>query len=145
MYVTSSPSERLEHKRIDKERESSSFGFVEQPEVSKKIVNLPVDYISRNIGFWQKNEFQKELQEKNTQNNPTLFKAISDTLQAKESYTQNSKIFSNYPKVLHQAIDQTPKIDINFADGVQEMQEKNMRNVMVNTYLSNDRYYQVTA
>lgn len=145
MYVTSNPSERVDPKRVDKERESSSFVLPQQPEISKNISNLPVDYISRNIGFWQRQELEKELQQKPAQNNPTLFKAISDTLQAKESYTQNSKLFLSHSKAPHQVIDQTPKLDTHFSDSIQEIQEKNMRSVMVNTYLNNDKYYQVTA
>lgn len=145
MYVQTNPSERVEPKKVDYERENKSFKLPEQLEISKSISNLPVDYISKNIGFWQKNELQKELQEKPAQNNPVLFKAISDTLQAKESYTQNSKHYLHYPKIQSLSMDQTPKLGENLSDEIEEIKEKNMRSVMVNTYLSNDKYYQVTA
>ena len=42
-------------------------------------------------------------------------------------------------------LSQTPKIDEKLPLDVQEAKEKTLRHTMLNTYISNDNYYRITA
>ena len=42
-------------------------------------------------------------------------------------------------------LSQTPSIDKKQSLDIQKIQEKNLRQTMVNTYLANDKYFQITA
>jgi hypothetical protein len=65
---------------------------------------------------------------------------------AEQAYSEGVKKFAfalRNTKVT--TIDQTPKIDTTLPNEIQELKESKLRHKMVNTYLSNDRYYQLTS
>ena len=101
--------------------------------------NLPINYISNYKSFSNK----QKLLDNQTKNKNTVkfkkindFKKINNIKNAKDSYKSNSHMFSlvSIPKT---TINQTPKIN-NF-------NLLNMKHKMVNTYIENDKYYQITA
>ena len=115
--------------------------------------SIPSQYISKNLAHTNKQEldFQKE-QLKNPQNEVT--KEIKETLtkfavnnsltNAKNAYEHTTKIYTPYTKQSI-SLNQTPKMDKNLPEEAYEAKEFHMRHTMIHTYISNDRYYQVTA
>lgn len=114
---------------------------------------IPAEFISNSQANTNKQnlEFQKE-QIKNPQD--VSAKEIKETLNkfatnnsltsAKNAYADSNKMYSVFPKQSI-SIDQTPTMDRNLPQEAQEAKELTMRHKMINTYMSNDRYYQITA
>lgn len=129
--------------KLNKEAASASF----------KSSGVPIDYISRSQAHSNKQEleFQKE-QLKNPDNQ--ALKDAKDTMNkfashnslssAKNAYENTNKVFSVFSKQAT-TLDQTPKMDRNLPQEAQEAKELTMRHQMVNTYISNDNYYRITA
>lgn len=115
--------------------------------------SIPIDYISRSQTYTNKQEleFQKE-QLKNPDNKEA--KATKETLNtftsynslssAKNAYEASNKMYSLFPKQSI-TIDQTPKMDKNLPQEAYEAKDLAMKYKMINTYISNDNYYRVTA
>lgn len=131
------------YKSESSKKESDSFksellkSSVIEPYTNK---NLPIDYISN---YKSLNNHQKLLEQEKSQDE-TKLKKLSLLNNAKNAYDENSKIFP-LTKKPSLTLSQIPKIDKKEPKDIQEAKEKNLRHVMVNTYLSNDRYYQITA
>ena len=144
-------SEQTEFKKTEKGRESSTFALETKPDAPfLKPSTLPVDYVAKNSGFWQKYELQRQMQEQQKQGEKfqdatQLFTRASTLQHAKEVYTHPLKTFSLYPKPHAKAIDQTPKIDERLSPQAHEFKELQMRRTMINTYVANDTYYKITA
>ena len=103
--------------------------------------NIPINYISNYKSFANK---QKLLGTETKSKDEDKFKKMSDKTNAKTSYETNSHMFSlvSIPK---KPINQIAKTSENYPQNIQDIKEQNTRHKMVNTYLSNDKYYQVTA
>lgn len=102
--------------------------------------NLPVDYISNYKSLNNQQKLQERLEEKSSQE----FKKLTTSNSAKTAYEEGVKIFalSKKPPL---TLSQTPQIDEKLPKETQEAKEKNLRSLMINTYISNDRYYKITA
>lgn len=102
--------------------------------------NIPINYISNYKSFANQQKLQEQVKTKDE----IKFQRISAMKTAKVSYESNSKMFSlvSLPKT---PINQTLKINDNLSQNIKELKEKNARYKMVNTYLANDKYYQITA
>lgn len=151
-YIAASKiSEQTELKKTEKGRETSPFTLETKSETPfLKPSALPVDYVAKNSGFWQKYELQRQMQEQQKQGEKLqdatgLFSKISTLQHAKDVYANPLKTFSLYPKPHAKAIDQTPKIDERLSPQAHEFKELQMRRTMVNTYVANDTYYKITA
>ncbi|MBU0721370.1 hypothetical protein KJ877_08505 [bacterium] len=149
-YINTNSSARNDGADSQKVKKEPSFGsgLSEKQTLSfTDAIHLPVDYIAKKSAFWHKLELQKK-EAQNTQKDieqKTKEFTQHKTLQnAQKAYTENSKIFSLFLKA-NPTLDQTPKIDKKLPKDIQDLKEKNIRHTMVNTYLSNDRYYQLTA
>ncbi|MCD6432478.1 MAG: hypothetical protein J7L21_00410 [Sulfurimonas sp.] len=90
--------------------------------------NLPINYISSYKAFSNKQKLQNPLRDKST----ITYNKIAIKKNAETAYEEGSKIFS-LSKKPHIALSQTPKA------------ESNLRHTMVNTYIANDRYYQISV
>ena len=102
--------------------------------------NLLVDYISNYKSLSNQQKLHERVQEKDTDE----FKKLTIINNAKTAYDEGIKIFSlsrNPPLTLSQ----TPKIDEKLPKEIQEAKEKSLRSLMINTYLTNDKYYKITA
>lgn len=143
-YITTNPSEKSSAQRVER-RSSSSESFESRlkdhaPLESKNTQALPINYISNYKAFSNKQKMQEGFVDKDTQK----FSKINTLNSAKEAYSENSKRFSLFlePKLTQS---QTPQIDKTLPPDLQLAQEQQLRYTMVNTYLSNDKYYQITA
>lgn len=156
-YIQTDSTVKSNKQRLEKPS-SSSDEFAQK--LSQKTPNtnftsspIPAEFISKSQAYLNKQEleFQKE-QLKNPQNSGTKelketlskFTANNSLTSAKHAYENINKAFSVFPKQAS-SIDQTPKMDQNLPAQAHEAKELSMRHKMVNTYLANDRYYQVTA
>ncbi|MEA3330448.1 MAG: hypothetical protein U9Q29_01990 [Campylobacterota bacterium] len=133
-YIHTNRLTNATNERVEKSKHvGSSFNSVlSQNEVlkSKSSENLPINYVSNYKAFNNKQKLQNPFQDKNT----TTYKTITTKENAKIAYEDSSKIFSlsQKPSI---TLNQTPKIE----------SELNVRHAMINTYIANERYYQVTA
>ena len=143
-YISTNTSDRTQKHGAEKSgRESASFDTklsTKPTQVLNKLSNLPIDYVSNYKSY----NNQQKLQEQTQDFNKTKFTKMTAMSSAKVAYEDNSKLFSLLQKP-HATQDQTPKIDKKLPKEIQEIKEKNLRHTMVNTYLANDNYYQITA
>ncbi|MDA3908381.1 MAG: hypothetical protein PF437_04785 [Sulfurimonas sp.] len=143
-YVNTNNSDRTANQKIDKSKPSNgSFASkLEQSSVleSKNTQDLPITYISNYKAFSNKQKLQEQFQNKDE----VKYNKINAMKNAQTAYKDNSTIFSLFiePKATQS---QTPQIDKKLPSELQKAQEQSMRHTMVNTYLANDKYYQITA
>ncbi|EDZ62345.1 hypothetical protein SMGD1_0634 [Sulfurimonas gotlandica GD1] len=143
-YVSTNSSDRTANQRVDRAKPSDgSFESKLQLDSvleSKNTQNLPITYISNYKAFSNKQKMQEEFQSKDTEK----YAKINSKKNAKNAYADNSTMFSLFlePKATQS---QTPQVDQKLPSDLQKAQEQNMRHIMVNTYLANDKYYQITA
>lgn len=136
-YVQTDSSKKTSSPKSNYEQNSSYVKNTKKsPQTQLTLLkNLPIDYISKNEGFASRlkaQNYNKDL-EKSTKKY-----ADSKTMQsAKSAYEYNSKI-SFISQKAEITLNQTPLYD-------SKLQETNVRLKMVNTYIQNDKYYQVTA
>jgi type IV secretory pathway TraG/TraD family ATPase VirD4 len=154
-YIQTNTSKTNEKQKVSESKAGSSFSskLREQPKLKlSSFVNLPVDYISKSSKTQV--EIQRESRklqnpqdiEQNRREKQIIAISQKQTLQsAKIAYQDNSKLFSLIQKPQTKTIDQTPKNDLKLPTNIQELKEENMRRVMVNTYIQNDKYYKITA
>ena len=114
-----------------------SKSSVLKPYINK---DLPIDYISNYKSFNNQQKLHEQLQ---TQDELKV-KKLTLLSSAKVAYEDNSKIFQLIRKPAL-TLSQPSKIDEKEPKELKEAKEKNLRHVMVNTYLSNDKYFQITA
>ena len=156
-YIHPNTSERTARQRFEKQgSESQKFNIKSsesESDVNFKSSNLPIDYILKSNTFSNKQELELQKQQlkessdidlSKTKNNLSKFNEPNSLLNAKNAYESNSEMFSLFQKP-HPTLDQTPKIDLQLPKQAQEVKEINLRHSMVNTYIQNDRYYQITA
>jgi hypothetical protein len=156
-YVQTDSSVKDAKQKLQKPN-SSSDSFAQKLAQKTPTANftsspIPAEFISKNQANINKQnlEFQKE-QTKNPQDvsakeiKETLkkFSANNSLTSAKNAYENSNKMYFLFPKQAI-SIDQTPKMDKNLPQEAYEAKELNMRHKMVNTYVSNDKYYQITA
>lgn len=155
-YIQTNTSDKVTKQKDQTSKSEPSFSskFLEQPKLEPVIVStLPVDYVNKAKSFNNKLEMKRQEEALKNPNNDNASKSKEltkeftsrKTLQnAQTAYEDNSKMFSLYKKP-HHSLDQTPSTDTNLPENIQKLKEQNMRRTMVNTYLQNDRYYQITA
>ena len=102
--------------------------------------SLPIDYVSSYKSFQNQQKLQEQLQ---GQDSFTL-KGLNTLANAKNAYEESTKKFSLAKKPTF-ALDLTPKIDTSMPQETKEAKVETLRQMMVNTYLANDRYYRITA
>ena len=145
-YVNPNSSIKTQNELADVSKKTTpSFGSKLLQTVTKNIPlgkELPLNYISNYKAL--NNRQRLEQQDANANFAKTKFTTISSTKNAQVAYSDNSTIFSLLIKP-KQTLNQTPKVNANFPVQVQQANEQLTRNVMINTYISNDNYYKITA
>ncbi|QOY52561.1 hypothetical protein [Candidatus Sulfurimonas baltica] len=143
-YISTNSSDRTEKNREGQSKdESKSFNLKSSSDSATNFSptkNLPIDYVSNYKSF----NNQQKLQEQIKSQDEIRYTNIKDIKNAKAAYEDNSKMFSLSKKPTT-SLDQTPKINKDLPKSIQELKEHKLRQAMVNTYLANDRYYQLTA
>jgi len=155
-YISTNTQDKTLRERSSNTKETPSFKsalYEPQELIQNKSLSLPIDYVSNNKSFGNKLELQRQEQELQQSSNSELDKSKELTKEfannksmrsAAVAYKEGSNMFALVRKT-HFTIDQTPTIDKNLSNELQEVKEKNLRHTMVNTYLSNDNYYKITA
>ena len=155
-YISTNPQDRTQKERTSAAKETSLFKLnLSEPQetLGYKSIHLPGDYVDNSKTFGNRLELNRQEQEllKNEENGLAKSKELTKEFtnqnglkSAQVAYQDGMKFFSILRKT-HQTIDQTPSIDKNLSPETQGLQELNLRHVMVNTYLANDKYYQLTA
>ncbi len=144
MYINTNNSDKSVNQRIEKSSPANASFASELAQnsivESKSTQNLPITYISNYKAFSNKQKLQEQFPNKDE----VKYAKINTLKNAKAAYEDNSIMFSLFiePKATQS---QTPHIDADLPNDLQKAQEQNMRHVMVNTYLENDKYYQITA
>ena len=156
-YVTSNSSDKtIKAVANTKETKNSAFSNKLSQNITHSSLpkqNSSINYVSQ--GRAQHNKQMIEISQKSPQNSKSSdfkrtnnirnnFSSNASIQSAKVAYTSNSTMFSLLKKPTA-TIDQTPIIDKNLPQNIQELKEKSMRHLMVNTYLANDNYYKITA
>ena len=117
-----------------------------KPTISANYISQERSTYNKQLIELKQNNIQNEKKEdfKTANNSTKNFSLSASLLSARVAYSSNSKMFSLLRKPVA-TLNQTPTLDTTLPKNVQEIQEKNMRNLMVNTYLANDNYYKITA
>ena len=143
-YISSESSIKSHQERL--QRDKSSTNEFESKLLSKSVKNVdttskfPINYISN----YKALNNQQKLQENFQEGDKTKFLKLEAQAEAKNAYSDNSKIFSLiFPP--RATLNQTPAIDTKLPQNIQDIKEENLRQTMVNTYISNDNYYRITA
>jgi len=140
-------------KKSQNERESStkkeaeSFNsklFSSVPKDVKLTQNLPLNYISNYKALHTKQQLDQQIKEQTQTVAKMKFSKLSAQNSAKSTYIENFTMFSllTKPKA---TLTQTPKLDRNLPQKAQDMQKSFQQVKMVNTYVSNENYYRITA
>lgn len=148
-HIQTNNSQKVTKQEFNKEA-SSSKSFSSQlsqalpQNSSHEKPSIPVDYISKALVLNNKQELENKKSTDTTQDNLEKFTLRSSLQSAKEAYEGNSKMFSlvTVPKI---ALNQTPSVENTLPPEPKDIKELHMRHQMVNTYISNDNYYRVTA
>lgn len=155
-YIQTDSSSRTQKQRDEGQQNNSESSFSSKllqnikKDSAVRQLSLPIDYTKDNNYFANRHKIQ--LQEKNQQNQILLkadeytkkFSNYNTSQNATTAYESNSKLFSllKKPKI---ALNQTPHTDKRLPKDIQSLQESNLRNIMVNTYINNENYYKITA
>jgi len=152
-YLQTNNSKKTSEKNSDKDNQNIS-SFKQHTKKSSSLFisqnnNIDINYISKNQSFIkQKIEFQREkLNKPNKNNNLNItqsFKGAKKLLNARQAYSDNSKFHSFLKKPKH-VLNQQTKIDLNLPNTTLETQNSFAKIKMINTYISNNQYYLVTA
>lgn len=142
-YVSTNLTERPERERSTTQRTTKTFSSVitkNTPIQAYNPKNFPIDYISN----YKSLNNQQKLEAQISDNKNPLSKNLKDFTGAKLAYESNTVMFSliKKPKV---ALNQNLKVSDIYPQNIQELKENNLRDKMVNIYLENDRYHQITA
>ncbi|MCK4737226.1 MAG: hypothetical protein KAT10_01595 [Sulfurimonas sp.] len=143
-YINTNTSEKS-HKqagsRLKDKAEPFNLELSKNPVLKSNITkNLPIDYVSNYKSF----NTQQKLQEQAKSPNEIKFNKIKNMDSAKVAYEEGSKMFPLFKKP-SSALSQPIKMSKEAPQNIQDLKEENLRHVMVNTYIVNDKYYQITA
>jgi len=155
-YIQSDISTKENRQRLEKPSAESDFSSKlskASSSVDFKSSVTPIDYISKSQAHTNKQEIAYQ-QEKlknpeskilnDTKETLNKFTAHSSLTSAKNAYENINKAFTAFSKNTA-TLNQTPQMDNNLPEEAQEAKELSMRYKMVNTYISNDNYYRITA
>jgi len=141
-YVQTNATDKTSKtKDIKEPQHTNSFAsqFLKKPQLQKpQLSNTPINYVQDSKVFNNKQKLNQNIESKQGLVNANKFNFTSSLTNAKVAYTSNSNMFSIVAK---------PKPSLS--------QEQNIKNdpsstiykklSAINTYLSNDKYYQITA
>ncbi len=143
-YISTTVNDKINKPKLDAQKtESKPFDSIlskDKPLQAYDNKNIPINYISNYKSFSNQQKLQEQVKSKDE----VKFKKISDIKNAKSAYESNSSIFSlmSIPKTSLSQLSTTSNM---YDKNTQELKENNLKYKMVNTYLSNDKYYQITT
>ena len=146
-YVDTSSIKRVQndkHETTKSPTESFSSKLL-QNSLNKTLVpsnTHTLDYVSNYKALRTKQQITQ--QEQSQSSEKAKFTKVNAQGNAKVAYEENSKMFSFLVKP-KTSLDLTPKIDKRLPEPALKVKESIMKIQMVNAYISNDNYYQITA
>ncbi len=112
---------------------------------TRTLVNTPVNHQSNHQFLRTKAKIQQQAEQDNQTNQTTKFKTMNSQIKASSAYTANSTMFSLIPKNKLTLKHNTQAINQNLPQEIKDIKESFLKIKMVNTYISNNNYYQITA
>ncbi|MCW8837741.1 MAG: hypothetical protein OQJ77_05465 [Thiovulaceae bacterium] len=101
-------------------------------------LSSPINYISKYKTLSVKERINSQLKQETAQSNMSKFSSVNSQIKAPMAYAANSTMFSlmiKYPKTAKQIEDNSDRV----------LKEPTLRTKMIDTYMANDKYYQLTA
>lgn len=129
-------------KELSPEKSFSTKSLDSSQNTTKPLIVTPVNYQSNHQFLKTKAKVQQQV-EQNTQ--PAKFTTMNSQIKASSAYTSNSTMFSLMPKSQPIVKHNTQEINQNLPQEVKDLKESFLKIKMVNTYISNNNYYQITA
>ena len=140
-YVNTSTTDRASKPKINT-KSSEIFSTVVKnttPVQAYSPKNFPVDYISNYKSLNNQQKLEQQVNGKETSKMD-----MRDLKGAKVAYISNTSMFSLVLKPKH-SLNTSNNISDIYPENIRALKEDTLKNKMVNTYLENDMYYQVTA
>ena len=132
-------------KELSSEKSFNLKGLTSPQNTTKPLVNTPVNYQSNQQFLRIKAKAQQQV-DQNTQNNQTTkFSIMNSQIKASSAYSDNSTMFSLMPKNQPTIKQTTQNINQHLPQEIKDIKESFLKVKMVNTYISNNNYYQITA
>ncbi|MBN2781839.1 MAG: hypothetical protein JXQ66_01200 [Campylobacterales bacterium] len=103
---------------------------------SKPDASTPINYISNYKAFANQQKLQNDEKLFSSKKDSEKFSSINSLKNAKESYEVNSRMFPRV-RIPHITLSNVMQDTIDLP--------KALQNTMVNTYIDNERYFQITA
>ncbi len=100
---------------------------------STNLKNTPINYINNNKIFNNRQKLQQNIESNQELANVTKFNTVSSIKGAKVAYIANTTMFSLVAKPKATLANTTPSLTTT------------KKLLAINSYISNDRYYQITA
>jgi len=156
-YITNDNTQKVSKSRDESSKANSKlfqYSATESPTKFLSTSNRPINYISQGQAQHNKQILQtkqediKNLQKENfvkTEKSVNSFNLHVTFKNAQTAYKANSIMFPRLRKPQTTTVNQNPKVDKELPQDIQKIKEQNIRHIMVNTYLANDNYYQITA
>jgi len=126
-------------------KESSSFNIKSlksTENTTKQLVNTPVNYISESKALKTKAQIQQQEEQNNS---VTRFTSINSQMKVSSAYASNSTMFSLMIKHQTPVKQDSANINQNLPQDIKDIKESFLRDEMVNTYVANNNYFQITA
>ncbi|MDD2906873.1 MAG: hypothetical protein WBK95_08105 [Sulfurimonas sp.] len=144
-YVQTSTQNKPSQSKEYDSKNSSGFSTKLSQKTSETTFQKPavaLDYISKNNTFYTKLVLEKNLDEQSreTKELSNKFTQQSVLQDAKTAYSQAPKVTSFFREALN-SFTKTQESESPISDQTQELQEKQMRKLMINTYTANENYY----
>lgn len=117
-------------------------GLSSSQNLTNSLVNTPVNYLSNYKSLNTKAQIQQQAEQNNQ---TTKFAIMNSQIKASSAYTANSIMFSLMPKSQPALKHNTQNIDQNLPQEIKDIKESFLKIKMVDTYISNNNYYQITA
>ena len=149
-YIQTNSSDKISKEKIEKPKLGQDSFSSKLNEVSSelgvKTSSIPINFLSQKQILHNKQEivFQQDKLQRSIKENVDKFKNQNILVNSKSAYESNTKMFSLF-RIPQVALNQTPSIDNTLPKEPRDIKELNMRHKMVNTYMSNDNYYKITA
>ncbi|DAB29240.1 MAG TPA: hypothetical protein CFH84_10615 [Sulfurimonas sp. UBA12504] len=144
-YVQTNTQNKAPQSKEYDSKNSSEFTTKFSQKTAETVVQkpaVPLDYISKNNTFYTKLALEQNLDEqsKQTKELSNKFTQQSVLIDTKNAYTQTPKA-TYFFKEAYNSFTKTQPIDAKTLDQTQELQKKQMRKLMINTYTANENYY----
>ncbi|MDF1875008.1 hypothetical protein JHD48_04590 [Sulfurimonas sp. SAG-AH-194-I05] len=147
-YIQTKSNEKTNEKqrKIENESFSSKIAKSLTSPTQKKLSTALQSEILNTSNTYNKVSIQNQKKSAGAQTEKSLnkFTASNTVLNAKNAYEENAQIRLNF-RMPHAPLNQTPSLEKSLPQEPKEIIERNMRYKMVNTYISNDNYFKVTA